>query len=181
MNETKTTFVSEEESAGYATPMMDLIAAAALILLSVWIMAMSVGMPVPSDISTAPGLLPFLTAASVCVMAVVLGVLAWKRRAIDARSISEDLPPAIPQTVLLMVLLLIYVAAIEILSFEIGYKIAGIHYVFGSFELISIIFLTAIFRIFWTTALWACFSVSFVWILILSLIFRQIFKIPLPG
>lgn len=181
MSETKPVFVSEEESSGYATPAMDLIAAAALIALSIWIMAMSVALPVPSDIATAPGLLPFLTAASVCVMALVLGVIAWKRRAIDTRSISEDMPPAIGPTILLMVLLLFYITALEVLSFETAYRIAGIRIVFGSFELISIIFLTAIFRIFWTNALWACFAVSTVWIAVLSAIFRLVFNIPLPG
>jgi len=181
MSESKPVFVSEEESSGYATPAMDLIAAVALIALSVWIMVMSVALPVPSDIATAPGLLPFLTAASVCIMALVLGIIAWKRRAIDNRSISEVMPPAIGPTILLMVLLLIYITALEVLSFETAYQIAGFRYVFGSFELISIIFLTAIFRIFWTSRLWACFAVSTGWIVALSLIFRTVFKIPLPG
>lgn len=181
MSESKPVFVSEEESSGYATPAMDLIAAAALIALSVWIMVMSVALPVPSDIATAPGLLPFLTAASVCAMALALGYIAWKRREFDTRSMSEDMPPAIGPTILLMVLLLIYITALQVLSFETAYRIIGFRYVIGSFELISIIFLTSVFRIFWTNVLWACFALSTAWILILSAIFRLIFKIPLPG
>ncbi|MGI9379055.1 MAG: hypothetical protein ACR2OW_05330 [Methyloligellaceae bacterium] len=180
MSDTEKTFVSEEESVGYASPTMDLIAAATLIALSVWIMIMSVRLPVPSDIATAPGLLPFLTAASVCAMALVLGYIALQRRKIDMRTLADDIPPELGSTLLLMVVLLIYISALQVLAFETAVQFAGIRYVFGSFELVSIVVLTAIFRIYWTSVLWACLAVSCVWIIFLSMMFRLVFKIPLP-
>src|SRR5919106_6878053 len=82
-----------EESSGYAPPVLDLIAAACLVALSVWVMIESARMEVPDALATAPGLLPFLTAASLCVMAIALGWQAlWRRR--GAAALEGEAPGA---------------------------------------------------------------------------------------
>ena len=73
-------FEGEDASSGYASPLLDLIAAAFLILLSIIIMAASVALPMPGDLVTAPGLLPFITSGSLLIMALILGYTAIKRR-----------------------------------------------------------------------------------------------------
>jgi hypothetical protein len=70
--------ISEERS-GQAPPVLDLIAAAFLVALSVLVMIGAARMEVPDALATAPGLLPFLTAASLCVMALALGGQALRR------------------------------------------------------------------------------------------------------
>ena len=52
----RTTFEGEEAGAGYASPSLDLLASAFLIVLSVVIMAASLALPIPGDWTTAPGL-----------------------------------------------------------------------------------------------------------------------------
>lgn len=181
MDETDKRYVSEDESAGYASPVFDLIATLALVLLSIWVMAESVALKVPGGLATAPGLLPFLTAGTLCLMALALGADAWRRHQSNPVPWSRDIPEEMPRTAVLIVILISYVAAIQFLSFESTFAFAGVTFTIGSFEIISIIVLTVIFRIFWTNLLWACASVSVVWIMALALVFRNVFKIPLPG
>jgi len=73
-------FEGEEAGAGYAAPHLDLIAAGFLVCLALIVMVASFKLPVPGAILTAPGLLPFLTAASLLLMALFLGATAINRR-----------------------------------------------------------------------------------------------------
>jgi hypothetical protein len=52
--------------------------------------------------------------------------------------------------------------------------------VIGSFEVASIIVLTAILRVFWQRALWMCLAMAFSWTVFLSLVFRLVFEQQLP-
>ena len=65
-------FIGEEESDERSTPGMNLGAAIVIGLLSILAMALSLRMPNPSTIYTAPGLLPFLTGLSLLIMAFAL-------------------------------------------------------------------------------------------------------------
>jgi len=181
MVEEKKTFVSEDENAGFASPRQDLIASALLILLSIWIMVESLRLPTPGEVSTAPGLLPFITTGSLCAMALGLGWLALKRqRAGEITAAVED--EVVPgRALLLMGLVGLYILSLQLLSFGYSASIGGLWVTYGSFEVLTIVALTAILTIFWQPRLWPCLAVSVVWVTLLAGVFRYVFVIPLPG
>ncbi|MDA4844452.1 tripartite tricarboxylate transporter TctB family protein [Hoeflea poritis] len=174
-------FAGEDEHAGFATPVQDLIAAAFLIALSLWIMVESVRLTNPGSLSTTPGLLPFLTAGSLCVMALILGTMALRRRAAGATAAEDDEKPEHVRTAMLAAFIGAYLLALQYLNFEYSATIAGMELGYGGFEVITIVFLTVILAIFWTGVLWKCLLVSAVWITLLAAAFRYVFAIPLPG
>ena len=76
----KVVFEGEDGKAGYASPALDLIATGFLLALSALVLIASWRLPVPGGFVTAPGLLPFLTAGSLAMMSVLLGISALVRR-----------------------------------------------------------------------------------------------------
>jgi hypothetical protein len=181
MAEDKHSFAGEDENAGFASPRQDLLASAVLVLLSVWIMIESVRLEVPGNLSTAPGLLPFMAAATLCLMALALAWLAIKRqRAGDtgASPQEETIPGRVP---LLMVLVGAYILSLQFVSFDYSATIAGYRLSYGSFEVLTIVALTVILTIFWQPRLWPCLAVSVVWVTALAAVFRYVFVVPLPG
>jgi hypothetical protein len=181
MAEEKHSFAGEDENAGFASPRQDLLASAVLILLSIWIMVESVRLETPGNLSTAPGLLPFLTAATMCLMALGLAWLAIRRqRAGDtAESTQEDtMPGRVP---LLMALVGAYILSLQFVSFDYSATVAGYRLSYGSFEVLTIVALTVILTIFWQPRLWPCLAVSAVWVTALAAVFRYVFVVPLPG
>jgi hypothetical protein len=182
MAEEKHSFAGEDENAGFASPRQDLIASAVLIVLSIWIMVESLRLEVPGgDVATAPGLLPFLTAASLCLMALGLAWLAIKRqRAGDTGASAQE--EAVPgRAFLLMALVGAYIFALQLISFDYSAVIAGVRLSYGSFEVLTIVALTAILLVFWQSRLLPCLAVSVVWVTILAGVFRYVFVLPLPG
>ncbi len=173
--------LSEDPNAGLATPIMDLIAAGVLAVIAVWMMTESLRLPVPGAITTAPGLLPFITSASLLVMALILGANALaRRRVVDAKSVAIELPADFQRTLLLGAILVVYVLGLQFLPVEAALTIASIRIVIGAFEVATIVILTAILRVYWQAALWACFVVTFGWVAFLSIVFRLVFQVPLP-
>ncbi|HZA66304.1 MAG TPA: tripartite tricarboxylate transporter TctB family protein [Geminicoccaceae bacterium] len=171
-----------EESSGYAPPVLDLIAAACLVALSVWVMIESARMQVPDALATAPGLLPFLTAGSLCIMALALGWQALLRRR-GAAALKGAAPDAseLWRTLILAAIIGCYLLALEVLSFEYALAVAGQRLALGSFELVSTIVLSTLLAMYWGRPLVACLAVSAGWILALSAAFRYVFELPLPG
>lgn len=181
MDQRDSTILSEDPHAGYATPVMDIVAAGVLAAISIWMMVESLRLPVPGGIATAPGLLPFLTAASLLVMAVSLGAMAVLRRRRLGRSASRfELPAEFPRSLGLGAILIVYVAALDLAVVEASFTIGSLRFFIGAFEVITVIALSAILRIYWGAALWICSLISFGWIAFLSVIFRMIFVIQLP-
>ncbi|MGH6943124.1 MAG: tripartite tricarboxylate transporter TctB family protein [Geminicoccaceae bacterium] len=181
MTDERPTSVSEEGE-GLAPPVLDLIAAICLVALSVWVMVEAARMEVPGTLATAPGLLPFLTAASLCVMAIGLSWLALRRRAAETAPVLA--PPSAPEvrrTLMLFAVLGCYLLGLDVLSFQHAVVIAGARVVLGSFELVSIVVLTILLAMFWGRSLAACAAVAVGWILALSAVFRYVFGLPLPG
>lgn len=174
-------FAGEEGGSGFASPILDLAASAFLIVLSVVVMVESLALKVPESWATAPGLLPFLTGASLLLMALILAWSAWKRRRAGIPgSAAEDLgDPA--RTFLLIVIVACYLGALELVSFDYQFRFAGMWLGLGSFELVSTIVLSVILAIFWKGPIWACVGISAGWILLLAGAFRYLFNIPLPG
>ena len=176
-------FDGEEAGAGRAAPEADLLAAGVLVALAIVVMVASMMLPVPGDLRTAPGLLPFLTGASLALMALALGYSAWKRSSagikIDpdfSRNRTEDL-----RALALAAAVALYILALQVLAFQIHFSFAGIAFVFSAFEPVTIIALSAIMHVAWRGPLWATVSISLFWTLFLSLVFQKAFVIPLPG
>jgi hypothetical protein len=174
--------LSEDPNAGLATPIMDLAAAAVIAAICVWTLIESLLLPMPGALSTAPGLLPFMTAGSLLIMAGILGASAIGRwGTVPAESNRFELPAEFPRAVLLAAIITVYVAALQFLPIEMVMRVGDFRLVVGNFEVASIVILTLILRLFWQqAALWMCFAVAFGWTAFLSLIFRLVFQIQLP-
>ena len=181
MSDSDKHYVSEDESAGYASPTLDIIAAGVLSALSIWIMIESMALKSPAAFTTAPGLLPFVTAGMLLVMAIVLGVSAIRRQRTAPVSIMQDIPEDLPRVGILIAVLVAYISALEVLSFSKDIELLGVSLQITAFEPVSIVILTTILRIFWTPRLWACLLVAVVWILVLSVAFQNFMTIPMPG
>lgn len=178
----KSKFSGEDENAGFATPLQDIIASVFLIALSLWVMVESVGMHNPGNLATTPGLLPFLTAGSLCVMALILGYMALKRRHIPAPETPDTTEKEEHfRTFLLACFVAAYLLCLQFIGFEYSTMIAGLEVSYGAFEVLTIVFLTLVLAVFWGKALWQCLLVSAVWITLLAGVFRYVFVIPLPG
>ena len=175
-------FEGEEAGAGYASPALDLIASGFLVALSVVIMAASLMLPVPGDLTTAPGLLPFLVAASLMLMALGLAATALKRRhggvdgSLDRRDHDTD-----RKTLQLAAAVALYIAALQFMAFRYDIVIAGFRHTISAFEPVTIMALVAIVHVAWRGPLWITTTIAIGWTLTLSLIFQHIFVIPLPG
>lgn len=173
--------ISEDSNAGLATPVMDIIAAGVVAAIALWIAVESLELPVPGGIFTAPGLLPFLTAASLLGMALALGATAWRRRKLTPRALDRiEVPPDFLRSLTLGGIVTVYVAALQFVPLHASFSIGGTHLVIGAFETVSVVALTWMLRIYWRAALWACLGVTVCWIAFLSLVFRLLFEIPLP-
>jgi len=173
-------FRGEDESAGEASPALDLIAAAFLFCLGLFFAALSLALPVPGKALSAPGLLPFLTAASLAVMAILLGLSAWRRRGLPAEN--EETPAGETSRRLQAIgAVAVYIGALQGLGFETFVPLGSLQIPLGGFEPATIIFLSVLLRLFWTDSLSRIVAVSAGWTLCLSLAFRGLFGIPLPG
>ncbi len=181
MSEQQSHFQGEDTNAGFATPIMDLAAAALLAAIGIFVMVESLRLPMPGGLMTAPGLLPFLTAASLFVMALVLARLALvRRRMIDPSRDVFELPDDFRRSLGLGAIVVVYAAGLQFLPIHIMTTVGGLRLTVGAFEVVSIIVLTAILLLYWRRPLWACLSVAFVWIAFLNIVFRMVFGIPLP-
>jgi hypothetical protein len=173
--------LSEDPNAGLATPVMDLAAAIVIAAICVWILIESIRLPIPAALITAPGLLPFVTAGSLLIMAGMLGATALRRwHSVPPQENRFELPAEFSRTLLLGAIIIVYVAALQFLPIEAATSIAGKRLVIGNFEVASVVILTVILRLFWGGALWICLAVGFGWTAFLSLIFRLVFEIQLP-
>lgn len=173
--------VVSEEVHEAAPPILDMIAAAALVALSLWVMVEAFRLPQPGDWTTAPGLLPFAVGASLGLMSLALGWHALKRRGGDSSSLGAALPSAWLRTLGLFLIIGIYLLGLELVPFEQTFSLGGFRYGFGSFEVFSIVTLTVLLVMNWRAPIWACLLVSVIWIAALAAAFRLLFRIPLPS
>jgi hypothetical protein len=184
MTDRPETVLSEDPNAGHATPFMDLLAAAIIAAIAVWFMVEALRLPMPGGVTTAPGLLPFLISATLVLMALLLGAdaLARRRNGVGGLPVPDglELPPDFRRSMGLGVILIVYVAALQFASIEVAFTLFELRFIIGAFEVVTVIVLTAILRIYWQQPLWACLAVSFGWTAFLSIVFRLIFSQPLP-
>lgn len=185
-------FEGEEAGAGYAAPHLDLIAAGFLVCLALIVMVASFKLPVPGAILTAPGLLPFLTAASLLLMAIFLGATAINRRrglkefstspsdTVNVDVATTDKGEQV-RTFLLISVVGVYIASLQLLAFQHNFNIGSLHFSVSAFEPVTIITLVVIIQSAWRGPLWITTLLSIIWTLLLSVVFQKAFVIPLPG
>lgn len=177
-------FEGEEAGAGYAAPTLDLIAAGFLVLLAILVMVASWSLPIPGDLLTAPGLLPFFTSFSLLLMALVLAATALKRSKTADKNVTgleahNSLTAA--KTLLLAALVGIYILSLQLLAFQKDFSVGDSFFSISAFEPVTIVALTAIIQIHWRGKLWITTLIAVVWTLALSLVFQKAFNLPLPG
>ncbi|MDJ0637306.1 MAG: tripartite tricarboxylate transporter TctB family protein [Paracoccaceae bacterium] len=176
-------FEGEEAGAGFASPTLDLIASAILIAIAVAMMAASVALPMPGAIHTAPGLLPFLVAASLLLMALGLAgsAIARRRSGIHLpifadRDVSTDM-----RSLLLAAAVAVYVSALHVMAFQQNTSVFGINLRLSAFEPATIVTLCTIIHLSWRGPFWITAAISIAWTITLSVVFQLVFRIPLPG
>lgn len=183
-------FLSEEEPDERSTPRNDLLAGVAVAALSLFAMALSIRMPNPGALYTAPGLLPFLTGLSLLAMAFGLGVSAAREGGAKERSgsfgsglrafFSDD---ENRRLILLVGVIFLYVVLVDILTFDlrIPLGLAGLEYRFSSFELVTIAVITSILYASWRAPALKCLLVASATSVALAALFRYGFRVLLPG
>jgi hypothetical protein len=176
-------FEGEDANAGFASPALDLIASGVLIALAIAMMVASWRLPMPGEIHTAPGLLPFIVAATLLLMALGLGASALARRrsgtnmpAFADRDISTDL-----RSLLLAGTVALYIAVLQWMAFQQNFSVFGKTIRLSAFEPATIITLISIIHLSWRGPIWITVAISVTWTVILSLVFQLVFRIPLPG
>ena len=177
------------------TPNRDLAAAVVIGLIAALAVVFSVRLDVPGSIYTAPGLFPLITGSTLFAMAAVLG---W--RAIRAgATISElggiaTLPRRIAdvlrtsgatgearRTGLLMAMVTAYVLLVGLINFEFSLPLGFATARISSYEVISVVMVGWILRLYWQAHVARCVIVALVAVEVLATIFRFGFGIPMPA
>jgi hypothetical protein len=171
----------DDANSGIAAPVMDLASAGVIAAIAVFMAIESLRLPVPGGIITAPGLLPFLTSASLLIMALILGYTAVVRRRTTPRALDRfEVPSDVMRSLTLGGLVILYVLALQFVPVRTSFDVGSLHFVIGAFETVSVVAITGLLRIYWRARLWACLTVALFWIAFLSVTFRMIFQTPLP-
>jgi hypothetical protein len=179
--EEKKLVLSEEANAGFATPIMDLAAACVIAAIAFFIAVVSLQLPIPGGVITAPGLLPFLTSTSLFIMALILGVGAVGRRRTAPRGTDRfELPSDFARSLTLGGLVILYVLALQFVPVRTSFYLGPLHIVIGAFETVSVVAITGLLRLYWGARLWVCLVIALFWIAFLSVTFRIVFQTPLP-
>lgn len=173
--------ISEDPNAGMANPVMDLAAAAVVGAVALFMAIESLRLPVPNNVFTAPGLLPFLTSASLLIMAALLGASALQRRRTMPRALDRfEIPEDFKRAVVLGGIVILYVLGLEVVPVHVSFHIGPLRFIVGAFETVSLVVLTGLLKLYWRAPLWACLAVTVAWTAFLSIVFRMLFLTPLP-
>jgi hypothetical protein len=177
----------EEDTGGESTPQKDLIGAVVIgAVAAVWFW-LSLGLERPEGQSTAPGLLPLVTAFALMVMALVLAVSAIRRGA--ARGLPAHLAASLRaswqsfedrRALLLGALVAAYVWLVAAIDFEFDYSIGGVAVALSAYEVVSVVATATILRLFWRASWLRSAAVSIVAVEMLAWIFRYGFHILMP-
>ena len=187
-NEEKGSAAGKEGKDKRSTPGKDLAASAVIAAFALLVMIVALRMPNPGTLFTAPGLLPFLTGLALLIMAAGLGVRSIGAGGVKAllqgpgkvvRDYFADLENW--RTLLLIGIIILYVIVTQQIAFDLRVPTKFFVFNFSSYELISVITLTLVLRIFWRATLVRCLLVSAFWIIALASVFRYGFHILLPG
>ena len=181
-------FAGEEEVDEWASPQKNLAATAVIALISIAAIVLAVDLPRPDNILTAAGLLPVLTGVSLLAMAGALGFMAirdgrlkqaplWGGNVFGQTFENEE-----SRRVLMLVgIVFIYIVLLDLITFDLRFPTPFYTFRFSTYECVSIPVIALILRIFWRATVLRCSIVSLVTILFLATVFRDGFKILLPG
>jgi hypothetical protein len=188
-NEAKGSSADKAGSDKRSTPRKDLAASAVIAAFALFVMLLALRMPNPGKVVfTAPGLLPFITGLTLLIMAVGLGIRSIRAGGVrgllqkpekGVRDYFADIENL--RTLLLIGIIIVYVMVTEQITFDLRLPAGLFVFYFSSYELISIVTLTLILRIFWRETLLRCLLVSALWTIALASAFRYAFRILLPG
>ena len=150
-------------------------------------MVLSLRLEVPGSIYTAPGMLPFIVSLTLFFMAVGLGISALRQGSIGdnlgelARHLKNY---AVDQegrrTVMLIGMVFLYVLLVAVLSFNFRIPVFFFDFEITSYEVVSILVVGMILRIFWKKSLVRCGFVSLIMIEALVSVFRYGFGMIMP-
>lgn len=149
----------------------EVLVALALLLISGYVFVTSFFFPRPGGWQTAPGMLPMLIGGSLAIMSAVILAGAIRRGALHSLlswrpTAAGNLEGLRRSSIALAVVAIFYFGLLRFLPFEIA----------------AIIFLFAMFRLFWRDgSLVAHIVVAVCVTFILAVAFQAVFKIPVPG
>ncbi len=182
-----TEFGGEENTAEQTSPAKDFGSSVVIALIAVAVSVMSMRLDVPGGAFTAPGLLPLVTSLSLLLMAVALGT-----KAVRAGGATGFVSAAVSaarrylgdaegrRALLLIGIVVAYVVLVGQISFN--WRIPTPIFVFqiSSYEVISIVVIATVLKLFWREPLWRCVLISLLTVEVLAAIFRYGFGIIMP-
>jgi hypothetical protein len=163
----------------------DLLSALVFALLALAAMGLALRLESPGRALTAPGLLPFLTGASLLVMAASLGIKAlragaWRSLRTRVSASAEDATRR-AWTLALIGIITVYVLLIAWTSFELRIPMGGAEFLISSYEVFSVAAVALILKLFWRGAAWRCLLIALLSVEVLASAFRYGFAIPMPA
>ena len=153
----------------------DIIFGLILVIVSLTFCFYSIGLPRPKGWLTAPGLFPLVIFSSLGCMGLFLLIHAIKGSNLG---LLKERMPSRPSDPAFLKNMLNNKAIILIIIFFIYYLILSRML---PFELSTVTYLFAIFKIFWKKPLWTTLISAFIITITFSLIFERVFKVMLPG
>ncbi len=180
------------ESERLAAANKDLAAAVVIGLFSALAVLLSIRLELRGSVYTAPGLVPLIAGSTLFVMAVVLGsrairagaaigplaVLAKRlRNVLRAFTFAEETR----RTVMLAAMLTAYVVLVGLIDFEFSLPLQIFTVRVSSYEVISVVMVGWILRLFWQASVARCFLTALIAVEVLAAIFRYGFGIPMPA
>ena len=186
----------------------DLGAALVIAIFAALTVVFSIRLDVPGSISTAPGLFPVIIGFTLFAMAAVLGwrairagatlgafgglprrwanacrtiCLASKTGGGKAGETGGGAAHEGARTALLMAMVTAYILLVGLINFEFGVPLDFFTARISSYEVISVIMVAWILRLFWRAHPARCLVVALVSVEILASIFRYGFGIPMPA
>tara|TARA_B100000401_G_scaffold432937_1_gene370950 strand:+ start:747 stop:1301 length:555 start_codon:yes stop_codon:yes gene_type:complete len=177
----KSKFISEDEGAGLAAPLIDLISSCFIIIVSLWFIYESIKLKVPDqNFLTAPALLPIITSITLIMMLSIILIKSIKKfNFIESKKLLKTIN--YKKNLISPLILLIYIFGLTNYNFSYELYIFNLELILGSFLIYTIITLTLLLHIYWGKKLILCLLVSVVWSLFLSITFVNFFNTPLPG
>lgn len=177
----KKSYISEDEGAGYAAPIIDLISSSTIIILSFWIIYESLKLKVPDDnIFTAPALLPIVISISLIFMVSTILYASFNKLNLTKNKFRLNISRQ-SEKFICPIALFFYIYGLTKLDYSYKFYFSNYQLDFGPFLTLTIVLLTFLLYIFWKRKLLPCFIVSSLWSLFLSFTFINFFNIPLPG
>ena len=180
------------EGSDRAAAKRDLAAALIIATFAALAVVFSIRLDVPGSTYTAPGLFPLIIGSTLFAMAAVLGWRAIRagatfdalgglprRWASAARAIGSTDEGS--RTALLMAMVTAYVLLVGLVNFEFGLPLGLFTARISSYEVISVIMVAWILRLFWRAHPARCLIVALVSVVALATIFRYGFGIPMPA